>query len=117
MQTIDSQTQKSMKEKVDILANAAKQAGTLTINNILCELLHEFEHDVLSKVHNKENKCLASQTCNIFLDYILDQLSALGICSPATDDMTAHECENMQKILNQTDDYDDTDNTASDSEE
>lgn len=112
MATSDANDKTPMKEKIGIIAHAAKKAGILTINNILCIILQDFERDVLHKTENKDNRGLSYHVSNVFLDYILDRFGALGICSPATDDMTEHECNNLQKILNQT-----TNEDASESEE
>jgi len=99
MEKTDSNAKTPMKEKIDIIAHAAKEAGILTVNSILCIILQDFERDVITKTENEDNKGLSYHVSNVFLDYILDRLGAIGICSPATDDMTAHECDNLKRII------------------
>ena len=49
---------------------------------------------------------MAIFTSNTFLDYILDRLNIIGLCSSATSDMTLHECKNLLKRINGSSDED-----------
>ena len=93
--TIDAlqEAMQSMAQKLNRLDSS------LFLNNVLCLALQDFERLVLQGDDN-ERRDMAIFTCNTFLDYILDRLAAIGLCSSATGDMTMHECQNLIRRIN-----------------
>lgn len=108
-------TDKTFDEQLAIMQEAVKQAGDLFLNNVMCAILKDFRNYCHGK--DERNDLVALHTANVFLDFILDRLAVLKLCSSSTGDMTLHECENLNRILNQANDNDDTDEDDSDSEE
>lgn len=108
-----NQTDKTFDEKIIIMQEAVKQVGNLFLNNILCSIHKDFR----KTCHGKDdyNDIIAIHTSNVFLDFILDRLAVLKLCSSSTGDMTIHECDNLNRILNRTEDGNNED--ANDSED
>ena len=109
--TQQNNTDKTFDEQLAIMQEAVKQAGDLFLNNVMCAILKDFRNYCHGK--DERNDLVALHTANVFLDFILDRLAVLKLCSSSTGDMTLHECENLNRILNKTDGDDNNDAATS----
>ena len=104
---------KELKEAIKFLSEKlGKSESNLLLNNLLCIALQDFEH-IVRKADNNDRRAMTIFACNTFLDYILDRLGAVGLCSCATDDMTLHECNNLVNRINRGSSHDNSDSLNS----
>lgn len=94
---------KTRKERLEALQDGVKNAGPLLVNNILCLLHSDFHKNVLLKIKDDEKRGIATETSDVFIDFILDRLAAISLASPATQDVTESECRNLVSSCNRKD--------------